>query len=316
MPPEMSSLVRCVLSDDVEKAAYAVYEACRDGLELELRSRKGRMHWLPCHLGFDGRFWDPSSRQELLHELVAHALEKMPVLRRAASDGQLGRGYFVQMIRAFLVDRQRRLDPVRTTGYRRLVHSVKLQIEAGVLCAHPPGGALSKRTELRFCGPSLGMSADAAQLSCAIDSFSHASRLLQQFTKLGHKQTRELAQLWPHLRSCQIHSFLLGDLLDALVPRRSGEVPLDPDVPVASASSEGFRFDAAIGAIRAKALPASTEALLLEAIKRAYDSVCQTGAVNWSSVAESMGLDRRRVHELKQRLAQVLASAVPEMFVE
>ena len=310
--PQNPTLADRLLTGEHEAVALVLYEECTRLMHLELRRR--RAGWRPCFLGFDGNRWTPETEHELVAELMCDVLEKLPVLRQSAQEGTFGVPYLVKMIRHFLEDRRRDLDPVSTAGFRKLRDSIQKQIDHGVLRQEQPDQRIGKRCRLEIPAVAIGRVAESVDIRIALRSYPDVARLHQQFAGRGCRETQELESLWPYLASCRIRSFVLGDLLAALLPdqTRLSELPDDEAAPQETDQTDVS--GQALQAIDSANLTAGKQALLREMVIRAA-AITEAGEnPNWSEIARAMGLDRRRVQEHRELLRQTLGQVDANFF--
>lgn len=286
----------------------ALYEACDGVLRQELNRRKSG--WRPQFLGLDGQHWTEENRQELLAIVLERALDKIPVLVTRANQGVATDGYVAQLVRNVLQDRRRAHDPHGSSGFRRLRASIKKQIAAGAVIPTQPDRKLGKGSMLLLTQAKLGLVADETTLRRAIASFPARQKLLRQFTKSGYRETRELEGLWPHLASCGLHSFAVGDMLAALRPSTVEVLGMQlEDTPARRDDPGNLLLEAARRCIDQAPIPEKRRALLHALLRHSQDHLDENGRINWAEAGRSMGLDRRRVNDHVKELRDLLSGS-------
>lgn len=271
----------------------------------------------PRFLGIDGDKWDADSRSELTHEFFMHVWKELPKLQMRVREGLLDGGYLGRMAKNFVTDRRRAADPLGNAGYRRLRHSIELQVAAGRVA--PPQDspkALGKESVLRLAAVKLGRAATLEDLRAALRRYPERERLARTFAKKGHRETAALAGLWPHLERERVASFRLGDLLILLVEQPRMLDGFDEDAHATFDVRSDDVLQLALRRIERSGLPVARQAQLGILLQACAESSQSAAPVNIAEIGRGSGLDRRRMHELMQQLRSILGPLLQELEIQ
>ncbi|MBZ0153708.1 MAG: hypothetical protein K8J09_19450 [Planctomycetes bacterium] len=272
----------------------------------EVLRRVARVHASPRRYGLDHDHWSDGAREDLGVAFALHLLERLPLLQQRARECMMGYGYLVQAARSYLVDLQRLGDPIGSAGYRRLQHAVREAVTAEVLVVAPEG-PVGSGTLLTLRNVPEGGITERRDLGAVLDCCTEIVHLRAVFARRGRRQLPVLGRLWRHLEQHRVHAFAFGDLLDLLVPRR-GETDASADqlaaAPLPREASELASL--AVARVHVARLDTGRRHQLIALLQ--YCQEVDAGQLNLAAVGRELGIDRRRMQELRSQLQDLLGA--------
>ena len=215
-----------------------------DALSRDLRSRMRRrgLHRLPpSYLGYDAMDWDvdwDTIRTDLVLDCYEFAiLDRLPALRAQLQVHSNIDGLVQRNIDNFLLEKQRRFDPVGYVVFANLRRAVQSAVASGWLKEIEPR-QVEFHNESRFAfeaAPS-EMVASADDLQAALKSCGTWQAHLPVLARGGDHSDAVAVGGLTELHQCGIHAFAFGDLIQALKTevRRVLPIPLSQAAPIES----------------------------------------------------------------------------------